>query len=90
MYRRMSRKGRVQIVFGEVGYLDRFGLGVSMTTVARAMGLQPSTYIRNILWELWRAGDLCYKERKRKNGGIVRMWSTNTKVREEWVSNVPF
>lgn len=72
---RISREGRAQIIYGLVAELDVTGNGVSMTRVARAMGLKPSSYVTGHLWDLHRAHDVIYRITELRNGGIVRLWS---------------
>ncbi len=72
---RVSKEGRAQIIYGLVAELDVTGYGVTMTMIARAMGLQPSTYVTNILWDLHRSREVTYKITELQNGGIVRFWA---------------
>lgn len=87
---RIPRKGRVSVVYGVVSDLDIIGAGVTMTQVARAMGLQPSTYVMNILWELFHEGDVRYRITELRNGGIVRLWRITRPEEKADVKNLPF
>ena len=72
--RRIARKGRAEIIYGLVAEMDTGGVGVTMTQIARAMGLKPSSYIMGLLWDLHNSGDVFYRISELRNGCIVRMW----------------
>ena len=87
---KISREGRADIIYGIVAQLDVTGNGVTMTRVARAMGLSPSTYVTNLMWELYRTNSLTCKVSERRNGGIVRLWSVRRPGEVSDDNKIPF
>jgi len=71
---RVSKEGRVNIIYGMVSTLQNGKVGTTMPKVARAMGLVPSTYVANLLWVLYNENAVTFTVVARKCGGYVRLW----------------
>ncbi|MCK5613841.1 hypothetical protein KAR91_68890 [Candidatus Pacearchaeota archaeon] len=72
---RLSRQGRRREVLRVVKRLTVVHGYATMTQVARVMGMKPSTYINNLLRDLWEVHSVDCEVVSRSNGGIVRHWN---------------
>lgn len=79
--KRKTREARKQITFWAVCVVERAGGYATMTAVARHMGLKPSTYVMDLLRELWDDGMLIAGERELAYGRVTRIFHTNPDYR---------
>lgn len=71
---RLTRKGRLAVVYGAVNEIQNGAVGATMTQVARYMKIEPSTYVMNLLQELRKEGVIYFMWDTRLDGKNVREW----------------
>lgn len=71
---RLTRSGRLAVVYGVVSEIQFGDIGATMTQVSRMMNLRPSTYVMDCLKELEDGGVVRQVVKNRKCGGITREW----------------
>jgi len=80
---KLTRVGRLAVVYGTVNDIQIGRAGATMTQVARSMGLQPSSYVQGLLVELETEGVIRHKNYVRENGGLRREWFIATPEEKE-------
>ena len=71
---KLTRKGRLAVVYGAVNEIQEGLVGATMTQIARYMSMKPSTYVMNCLKELEACGVVYHAVEESRNGVLVREW----------------
>lgn len=79
---KLTRRGRVAVVYGAVNDIQNGLIGATMTQVARHMGLSPSTYVMDCLKELATDGALRCVLHKHAEDIIFLEWFTSPPEKE--------